>query len=68
MQELKLYRCEFCGTTYKGKENCKQCEKGHKTPVSVKASKYLSIAQNAKGYPEYVDVEMSDGQIVRYKR
>lgn len=48
MQELKLYKCEFCGTSYNSKKNCEACEKGHKTPVSVKANKYLPITQNAK--------------------
>lgn len=66
MQELKIYRCEFCQTKYDDKTKCQECERGHKKPIDVKPSEYLPIFQDAKGYPYYVDVKMDNGKTVRY--
>ena len=43
MKEQKLYVCDYCGTQYKEKAECKKCEEGHKLPVEIKDSKYTSI-------------------------
>ena len=68
LKELILYTCEFCGTNYSDKCRCEKCEKGHKVPKKIHREKYLSIGQDAKGYPAAVDIEMDNGDIVRYKR
>lgn len=68
MQELKIYRCEFCGTTYSRKIQCQDCERGHRKPRDMKASKYIPISQDKTGYPIYIDVEMDNGKKVRYEK
>ena len=68
MKELILYTCEFCGTNYSDKCRCEKCEKGHKVPKKIHREKYFSIEQDDKGYPAAVDIEMDNGDIVRYKR
>lgn len=66
MHEFKMYQCDFCGTKYSEKLRCQECERGHKKPINVKSSKYISISNDATGYPQYVDVEMNNGKTVRY--
>ena len=68
MQELKLYRCEFCGTTYDREGECRTCERGHRHPRDVKSAKYLPISQDVTGYPMHIDVKMDNGKTVRYER
>lgn len=68
MQELKIYRCEICGTTYSTKIKCQECERGHWKPRDVKEAKYLPISQDATGYPTYINVKMDNGKVVRYER
>lgn len=68
MEELKLYRCEFCGTSYKEKKRCIECEKSHKKPVKIIDSRYVAENDNKKGYPVSITVQMEDGNKVIYKR
>lgn len=68
MQELKIYRCDFCGTTYSMKIKCQECERGHRRPRSMKPGKYIPITQDKTGYPQYVDIEMDNGKTVRYEK
>lgn len=44
------------------------CEKGHIKPVSINGARYLSINNNHNGYPVVINVEMSNGEIITYKR
>ena len=64
MKEIRHYICEICGTEYKDKESCKSCEKGHIKPLKIVKEKYISIKNNAGGYPISLDIEMTDGRIV----
>lgn len=32
MKKVEHYICEICGTEYKDKKTCMECEKGHHTP------------------------------------
>lgn len=68
MQELKIYRCEICGTTYNTKYKCQECERGHRKPREMKPAKYLPMSQDATGYPIHIDVTMDNGKKVRYER
>lgn len=68
MKEVKYYICEICGTEYNEKEKCMDCEKGHIKPVSINGARYLSINNNHNGYPVAINVEMSNGEIITYKR
>lgn len=68
MEELKIYRCEICGTTYSKKIECQECERGHRKPRDMKPMKYLPISQDKTGYPMYIEVKMDNGKTVGYER
>lgn len=68
MKELKLYQCEICGTQYKVKNECKECEKRHIKPKKINGTRYLNFKDNNKGYPVSISVEMEDGVTITYKR
>lgn len=67
-QKLSIYMCELCNTSYKNKEKCRECEKGHKKAVEVVDQIFTSIINNNKGYPIGIRVKMADGEIVYYHR
>lgn len=68
MQELHLYQCDFCGTQYKNKKDCTDCESRHVKPKKIKDASYQNFKDNQKGYPTKIQVEMEDGTIQTYKR
>lgn len=68
MKEVKHYICDICNTEYNNKCQCEQCEKSHKKTAKIKAAHYISVTQNKKGYPQKIDVEFEDGEILTYKR
>lgn len=68
MKEVKHYICEVCGTEYNDKKKCMDCESKHIKPVSIEKFRHISMTQNAKGYPMSVDIKMSNGEVVTYKR
>lgn len=68
MREKKLYVCEVCKTEYENKIDCQKCEKNHKFGEKIVRGRHLSIKQDAKGYPITIEVVMSDGETVRYRK
>lgn len=68
MKEVKHYICEICNTEYRNKSQCEQCEKSHKKATKIKVAHYISATQNQKGYPQKIDVEFEDGEVLTYKR
>lgn len=68
MKEIKHYICEICGTEYKEKARCVQCEKSHCKPEAIVKVKYISYDTNRKGYPISITVKMEDGSEQIYKR
>lgn len=68
MKEQKLYVCDFCGTQYKEKKACKECEESHVAPVKIKNCRYIAMKDNHKGYPTQIHVEMADGTVQIYKK
>lgn len=68
MKEKTMYVCEVCRTEYESKLACEKCEKNHKVAKKIVSGRHLSIGQDAKGYPITIDVVMSDGETVRYKK
>ena len=68
MKETKLFVCEACGTTYKDKNKCMECEKNHVKPVKIVGKKFVSLGDNRKGYPVHISVLMEDGVSLTYKR
>lgn len=68
MKKIERYICEVCKTEYADKEKCEQCEKSHKTPRAFVESHYLPVTTDTTGYPERIDIRMSDDKIVKYKK
>ena len=64
MKKLELYQCEICGTQYKDKKACEDCEKHHVKYISVIGAKY--IVQS--GLPVKVTVKFENGETADYKR
>lgn len=67
MKKIDLYVCEICGTQYKEKEKCQECEKNHIRPVQIIDEKYMPKNCNGE-YPIYIVVKMEDGKTIMYKR
>lgn len=68
MRKIEYYICEICGTEYKYETKAEDCEKCHKTPVTIIKSRYVSKHQDDEGYPVMVEIQMSDGTFQTYKR
>lgn len=68
MKKVEHYVCDYCKTEYSEKLACERCEKNHKTAKKIVKCNYLSFGQNITGYPNRIQVEMSDGKIIEYNR
>lgn len=68
MKQITLYACEHCGYQYANKLDAQNCEKNHKTPISIKRSNYQNIGVDKTGYPSKVDIVFLDGSTITYKR
>lgn len=69
MKKLELYICEVCGTQYKDKNQCVQCEKHHAQTLTIIDKRYLSAAQDESGMPMTITVrDERNGKIYTYKR
>lgn len=68
MKEYTMYRCEICNTAYSEKKKAVDCEKSHKKIKEIKHCRYLSKAENGKGYPVAIDVLMENGEVITFKR
>nr|DAJ47644.1 MAG TPA: Rubredoxin [Caudoviricetes sp.] len=67
MKTLSQFQCEICNTVYKSETECKACENSHCLPVAIKVYKFNSYKNDGE-YPQYIDVAMENGKIIRYKR
>lgn len=67
MKEQKLYICECCGTQYKDKAECLQCEKSHKKAVEIHDMRFHAC-RTSSNYPDKVELKMADGKMVWYHR
>ena len=67
MKKIDLYVCEVCGTQYKEKVKCQNCEKSHVRPVQITGEKYTAKDCNG-AYPVHITVTMADGKSITYKR
>ena len=68
MKEVKLYTCEYCDTKYSDKNDAIRCETAHKTCVRILNESYLPIKADGSGYPQRIEVIMSNGKSVQYER
>lgn len=65
MKKVEHYICEICGTEYRSKNACVECEKGHCKPVSIGSAKYSCVTSK---YPTIIFIKMDDGEVVRHER
>ena len=74
MKEITLYVCEICGTRYANKKEVENCEASHIKPKKLTKTMKFHPYKSGKDptltlqYPDWIDIEMQDGKIVRYKR
>lgn len=68
MKKIELYACEVCGTQYKEKLKCQQCEKSHKKPVVIVKEMYEPVEKGRNNYPSRLHVKMSDENVIVYVR
>lgn len=78
MKETTLYVCEICGTMYSSITEAENCETAHIKPKrlteSMKFHPYkcgrdpILTGYKVSGYPDWIEIEMQDGKIIRYKR
>ena len=68
MKKVEHYICEICGTEYKDKNVCKNCESGHHKPLEISGSNWVSMNNNGSGYPTKIHIKMSNGETITYKR
>ena len=67
MKKIDLYQCEICGTQYKEKYKCQECEKSHVKPLRIIDEKYMPKNCNGE-YPVHITVRMANDKTVMYKR
>ena len=68
MKSLQLYVCEHCGTQYADKTECKRCEDSHKQAVEIHDMRFHACSFNEDGYPTKVELKMSDGKTIWYRK
>ena len=68
MKTNTRYQCEYCGTEYRDKEKCNQCENNHKKNLKIVGKKYVSFKGDNTGYPTRIEVEFDDGERAMYTR
>ena len=67
MKSLQLFVCEYCGTQYKDKREAMKCENSHKTALEITDMSFHAC-KDAANYPDKIEVKMSDGNFVWYRR
>lgn len=67
MKIFSLFQCEICNTVYKSETECSNCEQCHQLPSQIVVNKFNSY-KNGGNYPNYIEVQMTDGKNIRYKR
>lgn len=68
MRTVEHYICEVCGTEYKDKNVCKNCESGHHKPLEISGCHWVSMKNNGRGYPTQIHIKMNNGETITYKR
>lgn len=69
MKETIFYICEICNGRYASKKEAENCEAAHIKPKRLtETMKFHPYASNPSQYPDWIYIEMQDGETVRYKR
>lgn len=55
MTEIKLYKCDFCGSEYTTQEKAKKCEDSHEKNLEISSAVYA--ASNCKGMPSEIRLQ-----------
>lgn len=63
MKELKLYQCEICGTQYKSKTECDNCEKSHKKELKIIHMRFLPYKNSEDGFPTAIVMKDANSDI-----
>lgn len=66
MKEVSHYQCEVCKNIYGDRLRAEQCEKSHKTKVTIAKMTYRSFEADRDGYPWNIFVVFEDGKVVKY--
>lgn len=68
MKETTLWKCEICGTEYKDKMKCQECEENHKKKGKIIKMRHLPRTSDRSGYPDKITVKFEDGAEKVYSR
>lgn len=63
-KKIVKYQCSDCGMEYISEEKALACEKSHCHAVRIRKELYSRLPD----IPEWLDVLMSNGSVVRYER
>lgn len=61
MKETTCWKCDICGTEYKDKKKCEQCEDGHKKKGKIVKMRRLPYTSYPSGYPDKITVKFENG-------
>ena len=64
MQMTFIIICDYCGTQYKEKARCAECENSHVGITKIRDVNYHVYGK----YPDRVEVVFEDGRFAYYKR
>ena len=62
-----IWFCELCGEEFDNEEQAKGCESRHVSPSKFTLHQY-SCGDQYSTYPAEVEIEMTDGKLVTYRR
>ena len=70
MKKIELFECELCRAQYGSESDAKKCEAWHVLPKEIVGSRAIAMRVGNEGdkYPKTINVSMSDGKILTYKR
>ena len=68
MKKIEFYQCEVCGTKFKSKLECAECEERHMKELRIVKSRYLPFTQDRSGMPTTMTLMGPDGKHYTYKR
>lgn len=68
MEEIILYKCDYCQTEFRRKSECEECEYSHKIPEHIKGARYRPCERDCTGLPHKVLIGFENGQEVWYEQ
>lgn len=68
MKCTTLWKCDICGTEYRDKKKCEQCETGRKKKGKIVKMRHLPYTFDQSGYPDKITVKFEDGEELVYSR